>query len=99
MIQRASRAVRRAKLRFANFTGHKGEVVGTVDMPHDDVLVIVGQLDGLLYTTVRDGKQESYVHQFAKGARPTLCVSADGKRTIVLGGKYKFTHRGYEDFK
>lgn len=92
-------SVHQAKLRFANFTGHKGEVVGTVDIPDDDVLVIVGELDGVLYTTVRDGKTERYVHQFENGAKPTLCVSADGKRVHILGGNFKFTRRGFEDFK
>jgi hypothetical protein len=57
----------------------------------------VGELDGVLYTTVRDGVTEKYIHKFRKKSRPLLATSHDGKSLHILGGEYEFTERGIED--
>lgn len=57
----------------------------------------VGELDGVLYTTVRDGQTEKYIHKFRKKSRPLLAASHDGKSLHILGGEYEFTERGIED--
>ena len=57
----------------------------------------IGELDGVMYTTRRDGKQEKYIHKFKKSSRPLLCASFDGKILVVLGGAYQFTKRGIVD--
>jgi len=57
----------------------------------------IGALDGVDYTTVRDGKTEKYRHTFKKSSRPTLVASHDGQSLHVLGGEYEFTERGIED--
>ena len=59
--------------------------------------LVVGTLDGVLYTTVRDGATESYVHKFRRKSRPTLAAGSDGKSLHVIGGKFEFTDRGIED--
>jgi hypothetical protein len=59
--------------------------------------MLVGDLDGVLYTTVRDGKTEKYVHRFRKRSRPLLVSAHDGKSLHILGGEYEFTERGIED--
>lgn len=84
---------------FQDFTGHKPQYVDTVKMPVDDVAMAVGHCDGIMYTTVRDGKTEKYIHRFKKGSRPVLAVSHDGKQLYLLAGAYTFTDRGIEDRK
>jgi hypothetical protein len=87
----------RARALFEDFTGHAGEPVATVNLPADDVLVLVGNCEAIAYNTVRDGKRERYVHEFRSKSRPVLAVSHDGERLYLLAGAYKFTHRGIED--
>ncbi len=82
---------------FEDFTGHDARVEGTFDVPHDDVLAIVGECEAIAYNATRDGETHSYQHEFAKGSRPVLAVSHDGSRLYLLAGAFKFTHRGIED--
>ena len=90
--------VRNAKQLYEDFTGHKATEKVSIDKPvMPDVLLAVGDVDGILYTTVRDGKLEKYIHKFAKRSRPTFAVSHDGKQLYMLGGSYNFTERGIED--
>jgi hypothetical protein len=59
--------------------------------------VEIGTLDGVLYTTVRDGVQEKYIHKFRKASRPILAAGSDGKSLHVVGDKFEFTDRGIVD--
>lgn len=92
----AHRDVSRAATIFERFTGHEAQEVGYVDVTMPKALAIVGDLDGVLYTTVRDGITERYKHEFAAKDKPMLCVSPDG-RLHVVGGRYRFTERGIVD--
>jgi hypothetical protein len=86
-----------AKL-YENFTGHGGEVIAKVPSPKmPKALAIIGEIDGIMYTTVRDGQHEKYIHKFKKSARPMFCVSPDGRQIFLLGGEYHFTERGIID--
>lgn len=82
---------------YREFTGMDPEFVDTVELPVHDTGMIIGQCDGVLYTTVRDGKRESYIHEFKKKARPILAVSSDGSQLYLLMGAYRFTDRGIVD--
>lgn len=83
---------------FERFTGHKAQIVDRIPLPaHPDVLVAIGSCDGILYTTVRDGRTESYIHRFKRSARPLFCVAPDGSTLYLLGGDYDFTERGIVD--
>jgi hypothetical protein len=96
----ASRRVqlRNASKLFSDFTGHKAEVIDTVDKPVvPDVMSVIGDIDGILYTTVRDGQVEKYIHKFKKKCRPLFAVSHDGKQLFMLGGSYDFTELGIVD--
>ena len=62
-----------------------------------DVGLTIGKCDGILYTTVRDGETEAYIHRFKKSARPTLAASHDGESLSLIGGKFDFTERGIVD--
>jgi hypothetical protein len=79
------------------FSGHTPtEVLRVSESPMRKGLVI-GQLDGVLYTTVRDGKTESYIHKFRKKSRPLLTARADGKQLGIVGGRFQMTEAGIED--
>lgn len=83
---------------YQRFTGHDALEEVTIDKPTlPDVMLVVGDIDGIMYTTVRDGVVEKYVHQFKKSARPLFCVSHDGKQIHLIGGEYDFTERGIVD--
>lgn len=85
---------------YRAFTGDEGELVAVVkNLQWPTVAAVIGSLDGVMYTTVRDGKTEKYVHQFKKKAKPVLAVSPDGKMLVVVLGDYRFTERGIEDCK
>lgn len=90
-------AVESAARRFKEFSGHDAETVERVRVKVPTAALAVGELDGVLYTTVRDGKRESYIHKFRKNARPLLAASDDGRSLHVLGGAYEFTEAGIED--
>ncbi len=89
--------IKEAVARYADFTGHQPDALTVVDTPTHDTAFAIGELDGLLYTTVRDGQQESYVHEFKKHSRPLLASSFDGGQLYILSGGYAFTDRGIVD--
>lgn len=59
--------------------------------------LVIGELDGVLYNTVRDGVPEKYVHRFRKSSRPLLAASADGTQLEIVGGRFQMTEAGIED--
>lgn len=95
--KRMKKRIRDAANLFEGFTGDQAEVIGRVDLPDDDVLMVIGICEAVAYTAVRDGEKASYQHEFAPSARPALAVSSDGNRLYLLAGAYEFTHRGIED--
>lgn len=90
--------IRNASKLYSDFTGHEATEYEMVDKPViPDVMLLVGDVDGILYTTVRDGKIEKYIHKFKGKARPLFTVSHDGKQLYMLGGSYDFTELGIVD--
>ena len=86
-----------AKKLYKRFRGQNPEEIIELNIPSVKVASEIGTLDGVLYTTFRDGKTESYIHEFREKSKPILAVSCDGRQLIILGGKYKFTDRGIVD--
>lgn len=82
---------------FREFTGDFPGGSQTVKLPVPKTGLVIGELDGVLYTTIRDGKTEKYQHDFKKSSRPHLIASSDGSSLHILGGDYEFTERGIED--
>ncbi len=82
---------------FKSFTGHDAQWFDKYEIPDYSVGLKIGSCDGIMYTTVRDGKTEKYIHKFKKSARPLLVSSYDGQQLIILGGGYNFTERGIVD--
>jgi hypothetical protein len=89
--------VKKAAQLFEDFTGHKPGHVDELRLKTHDVALKIGQVDGILYTTIRDGKTERYIHRFKKKSRPLLAASYDGQQLYILGGEYAFTDRGIVD--
>lgn len=82
---------------MADFSGHDATRVLRVNQPQVRKGLIVGELDGVLYTAVRDNRTERYIHRFRKRSRPLLTASADGKALGIVGGRFQFTEAGIED--
>ena len=90
--------IKRASELYENFSGHEAEIVETIKKPdYPDVLIEVGDVDGIMYTTTRDGQLERYVHTFHKDAKPLFCVCPTGDTIYFIGGEYDFTERGIVD--
>jgi hypothetical protein len=93
-----SKDAKQAASRYSRFTGHEPENIGSINIPPlPKSAAVIGELDGVMYTTVRDGRVEKYIHEFKGAARPLLCTSPDGKQLLIVGGKYLFTERGIVD--
>lgn len=90
--------VRDAVRLYEDFSGNDAEEVVTIDKPEmPDVVLVIGELDFVGYTTNREGRKEKYIHEFKQGCRPLLCATPDGKNLVLLGGRYTFTERGIVD--
>jgi hypothetical protein len=91
--------VHQAAALYKEFSGHTPQSVREVRIVLPKVALLVGECDGIMYTTVRDGRVEHYVHEFAARSRPLLLASHDGKKLVLLGGAYRFTDSGINDLK
>lgn len=83
---------------YEKFTGHEPEDLGDITIPDPPrVAVLIGEVEGIIYNTVRDGVHERYIHRFKAKARPDFCVTPDGKQLLLVGGDFEFTERGIVD--
>jgi hypothetical protein len=83
---------------FKRFTGHDVEWESDIELPDaPPIMIQIGKIDGILYTTRRDGKKERYIHEFHRGSEPIFAVTPDGKMIYLIGGNYDFTERGIVD--
>jgi len=62
-----------------------------------EIVVCMGHVEFIGYRTTHKSKIKLYKHDFAAGSRPLLCVSADGRQLLLLGGHYRWTERGIVD--
>jgi len=94
----ANPEVLKAARLYERFSGHEAESLGKIKIkPMPKVGACIGEVDGILYTTVRDGVMEKYIHKFRAVDKPILVVSPDGKCLFLVGGSYDFTERGIVD--
>lgn len=83
---------------YRRFTGHEAKPLANVtvrDIPK--VALLIGTVDAIEYTTVRDGEKERYRHRFHNADRPLFVVAPDGKGLYLVGGNFEFTERGIVD--
>jgi len=91
-------AISRAADLYERFSGHDAEEIGKINVrPMPRVGVAIGEVDGILYTTTRDGVVEKYIHKFRMRDKPLFVVAPDGKGLFLVGGRYTFTERGIVD--
>lgn len=96
-VIRHRRKIQRAAKLYEDFTGHSPRFVEAVNLESPDVVFLVGEMDGVLYSCYRDGKLEHYQHKFKKSSRPLLVSNFDGTALFIVGGRYSFTDRGIVD--
>lgn len=89
--------VRQAEQLYEDFRGESPGYLDKVKLHVPNAGLVVGELDGILYTTVRDGVTEKYVHEFKRKSRPLLISASDGNSLHIIGGRYEFTERGIVD--
>lgn len=78
------------------FSGHAPDSVLRVSEKPFTTGAVIGKLDGVLYSTVRDGVAEKYIHRFKRKSRPLLATSSDGKHLRIVGGQFKFGEAGID---
>ena len=90
--------IRAASSLYKRFSGHDADEGAKIRVPPmPAVAVCIGDIDGILYTTVRDGEVQKYIHKFRASDKPLFAVSPDGKQLFMIGGRYNFTERGIID--
>lgn len=90
--------IAKARRLYSDFSGHDGDEVAFVKTPDAPrVLAVIGELEAVIYSTVRDDNAERYIHKFRQKSRALLCVSPDGGQLYIVGGNYEFTERGIVD--
>lgn len=92
----------KAAKRLEDFSGHQArKTLAVRSRSAEKTGLIIGELDLIGYRTKREGiaggKLIRYAHDFAKGSRPLLAVTSDGKQLHIVGGQYEFTEAGIED--
>lgn len=80
-----------------DFSGHEPRELIRARVPVLKKGLVLGVMDGVLYTATRDGEAERYIHEFKPKSRPLLAVSHDGKQLGIVGGRYQVTEAGIED--
>lgn len=92
-----SQKIKQAMKLYERFHVMEPQYIDELDVVVPDVCVAIGKCDGVLYTTIREGQKESYIHEFGERSKPVLASSYDGKQLFILQGNYKFTDRGIID--
>jgi hypothetical protein len=90
--------IRRASANFEEFTGHDAEYLEELRHEWPEVAFKFGMCDAIEYEATRDGVKEYYRHEFKKASRPILISDYDGNTIAIVGGRYRFTERGIEDY-
>lgn len=85
--------IEEAAQRYEDYHNEEGEFLTVEEFP--DVGFLIGNVDGITYSVIEDGKEVTYHHDFHD--RPALAVSHDGRNLYILRGEYKFTDRGIVD--
>lgn len=82
---------------YTNFREKRPKKLKVVDIDIPTVVACIGHVESIDYTTTHGDKAVLYRHDFVKGSRPLLAVSADGRQLLLIGGRFQFTERGIVD--
>jgi len=83
---------------FESFRDAKPKTSVKVSIPTPRVASLMGVMTGIDYETDHAGKQTLYRHRFAAGSRPYLAASPDGRQLLIIGGRFRWDHRGIVDY-
>jgi hypothetical protein len=87
-----------ARKLYTDFSGNPANESVKITIPNPPkVGICIGDIDGIMYTTERDGEIQKYIHTFKSADRPLFVVSPDGSQLFIVGGHYTFTERGIVD--
>lgn len=90
--------VKRGIKLFLKFREADPRYIDTVKIPSlPKVMLQIGRVDGVLYTTTHNGKVTKYIHKFSGRSKPILATDAKGNHLYFLGGRYNFTPEGIVD--
>ena len=83
-----------AAKRFRDFHGRnpQGTEVAPVEQDQPEETLLVGELRAVQYKV--KGEKMPFYHELERPF-PQLRVSADGKQIYIVGGRYRFTDRGF----
>lgn len=90
-------SVRKAKALYRKFREAEPGRVRKVKYDPPKSAMVMGYLEGVLYSTTHGGRSQNYKHVFAKGSRPLLCAGPGKNQLILVGGRYHVTERGIVD--
>ena len=87
-----------AKELYREFTGEAPDRLDTIRLPSYKVAIVIGECDGLMYTTQSAGETERYIFEFTRTrARRMLCVTQDEKQLLLVGVSCKSRDSGIND--
>ena len=93
----SKRALRQAVTLYESFREKKPRRLSVVNVDVPEIVACIGHVEAIDYRTTHGKTLALYRHKFNAGSRPLLCVSADGRQLLLLGGRFKFTERGIVD--
>ena len=89
-----------ARKLFEGFREEEVDFQEIIEIPDFPAGVAIGNILGIIYETRIAGELKRFIHKFhTVASRPTLVVSHDGKQFRSVGGRFRFTSRGFVDGK
>ena len=82
---------------YEQFREHKPKRGRMIDLDVPKSVMVMGELEAVLYRTERRGKTEKYKHTFSEGSRPFLCAAPGRNQLFIIEGRYHVTDRGIVD--
>lgn len=82
---------------YEEFREQKPQRGRRIDLEIPKSLMVMGELDAVLYRTTRRNRTEKYKHTFSDGSRPFLCAAPGRNQLFIIEGRYHVTDRGIVD--
>lgn len=83
---------------FQKFREADPRYIDTIKIPSTPkVMLQIGRVDGILYTTTHNGQTTKYIHKFSGRSKPIMATDARGNQLYLVGGRYNFTSEGIID--
>jgi hypothetical protein len=80
--------VKKARKLYEDFRERVPRRARAVNVEWPKVLTLMGTVREIKYDTTIRGKSEKFVHTFADGSAPFMCVDPQTKQLYLVGGRY-----------